>query len=223
MRWPNRTAYLVLVSGLLAGCGVPAEGPPVTITRVPYDLTQPQPSEPATPAPTGTARPYVYPVRDNGLVPVKASATDPSDPARAVSEVLAQLAEGPSEADRSAGLSTALGLGTGFRLGGLDDSVARVDIAAGEQVPSPSRVPLAVAQVVLSVTSVPGVDSVLISRDGAPVELPLPGGALTAAPVTARDYAELVATPTVSGSTAPGGTATPGGTSVSGRTATPTG
>ena len=147
----------------------------MTITRVPYDLTQPQPVAPSTPAPTGTERPYVYLVRDNALVPVKASTTNPGDPARAISEVLAQLAEGPSEADRSAGLSTALGLDTVFRLAGFDDVVARIDIAAGEQVPSPSRVPLAVAQVVLSVASVPGADAVLMSRDGTPVELPLRG------------------------------------------------
>jgi hypothetical protein len=51
---------------------------------------------------------------------------------------------------------------------------------------------LAVAQVVLTVTSVPGVDSVLVTRDGAPVELPLPGGALTSGPVTGRDYISLV-------------------------------
>jgi hypothetical protein len=145
-------------------------------------------------------------VRDSALVPVKASTTDLRDPARAVTEVLAQLGAGPSDADRAAGLSTALGADTGFQLAGFDSGVARIDIAAGEQVPPASRVPLAVAQVVLSVTSVPGVDSVLISRDGTPVELPLPGGALTAAPVTGRDYAELVTSPTASGSSAPSAT-----------------
>lgn len=211
MRWPTSAAYLVIVAGLAAACGVPTEGPPMTITRVPYDLTRPHPRDPSTPEPTGTERPYVYLMRHSSLVPVKASATDLGDPARAISEVLAQLAEGPSEADRSAGLSTALGLDTVFRLAGLDDGVARIDIAAGEQLPSSSRVPLAIAQVVLSVTSVPGVDSVLISRDGTPVELPLPGGALTAAPVTGRDYAELVTSPTVSGSSAPSAAPTPAG------------
>ncbi len=209
MRWLTGTAYLVMVALVAAACGVPTQGPPVTITRVPYGLTQAEPSAPSTPAPTGTERPYVYLVRDQVLVPVKASATDLGDPARAVAEVLAQLADGPSDADRSAGLSTALGPDTGFRLTGFDDGVARIDIAAGEQVPAPSRVPLAVAQVVLSVTSVPGVDSVLISRDGTPVELPLPGGALTAAPVTGRDYAGLVASTTAPSTSAPG--AAPGG------------
>jgi spore germination protein GerM len=149
-------------------------------------------------------------MRDSALVPVKASATDLADPARTIGEVLAQLAEGPSEADRSAGLSTALGLDTVFRLAGFEAGVARIDIAAGEQLPSSSRVPLAVAQVVLTATSVPGVDSVLISRDGTPVELPLPGGALTAGPVTGRDYAELVTSPTVSGSSTPSATPTAG-------------
>lgn len=190
------SASLIAVAALMGACGVPSHGPPVTITRVPYNLTAPEPKPTATPSPSGTARPYVYLVRDQVLVSVQASVAQPSDPAAAVTDVLAQLTVGPSDQDRSAGLSTALGPDTVVHLAGLEDGVARIDIVAGDQVPSPSRVPLAVAQVVLSVTSVPGVSSVLVTRDGSPVELPLPGGALTAAPVTARDYASLVGSPT---------------------------
>jgi spore germination protein GerM len=48
-----------------------------------------------------------------------------------------------------------------------------------------------VGQIVLTATSVPDVEAVLMTRDGALVQLPIPGGALTSAPVTAQDYAEL--------------------------------
>ncbi len=198
MSWRRGCASLPLiaVASLTAACGVPSHGPPVTITHVPYNLTAPEPKPTATPSPSGTARSYVYLVRDQVLVSVQASVAQPSDPAAAVTDVLAQLTGGPSDQDRSTGLSTALGPDTVVRLAGLLDGVARIDIVAGDQVPAPSRVPLAVAQVVLSVTSVPGVTSVLVTRDGSPVELPLPGGALTAAPVTAHDYASLVGSPT---------------------------
>ncbi|GAB3436983.1 hypothetical protein GCM10027517_07890 [Phycicoccus ginsengisoli] len=179
-------------AGLLGACGAPVHGAPVTITKVPYDLTRPTTPATAAPEPGGAARPSVYLVRGQVLVPVRARSRQPTDPAAAVAEVLGQLTEGPSEQERQAGLSTALGPGTAIRLTALEGGVAKVDVAAGDQVPAASRVPLAVAQVVLSVTSVPGVDSVLVTRDGEAVELPLPGGALTASPVTAQDYASLV-------------------------------
>jgi spore germination protein GerM len=184
---------LAAVAGLLlGGCGAPVQGSPVTITKVPYDLTRPADTATPTPDPGGMSRPYVYLVRDQVLVPVRSRTRQPTDPGAAVAGVLAQLTEGPSEGQRQAGLSTALGPGTAIRLTALEGGLARVDLAAGDQVPAASRVPLAVAQVVLSVTSVPGVDSVLVTRDGDAVELPLPGGALTASPVTAGDYASLV-------------------------------
>lgn len=176
---------------LVASCGVPGQGAPVTITQVPYDLTSPSPGPTTTPDPRGTARPYVYLVRDQVVVPVKARSDRPDLPDVAVKDVLAQLGDGPSQSEREAGLSTALGPGTSIRLTGIARGVATVDLAPGDQVPAASRVPLAVAQVVLSVTSVPGVDQVLVTRDGQPVELPVPGGALTGAPVSARDYLPL--------------------------------
>ncbi|GAA2164514.1 GerMN domain-containing protein [Pedococcus bigeumensis] len=183
---------LAAVATVSSACGVPDHGPPVTITKVPYDLTRPEPKKTGAPTASATARPYVYLVRDEALVPVPSSVTEVGDRAAAVTSVLSQLTEGPSEQDRTAGLSTALGPDTPVHLARLEGSVARIDIATGDQVPPASRVPLAVAQVVLTVTSVPGVDSVLVTRDGAPVELPLPGGALTSGPVTGRDYISLV-------------------------------
>ncbi|MGO4341200.1 GerMN domain-containing protein [Pedococcus sp. 2YAF34] len=191
----SRTSWLRLgaVSAvlLLTGCGAPDHTVPVTITQVPYDLTSPSEEAPATTDAHVTSRPYVYLVREQVLVPVKSRNDRTTDPAVAVTDVLAQLADGPSEGERAAGLSTALGPGTSIRLSGIAAGVATIDLAPGDQVPSASRVPLAVAQVVLTVTSVPGVDQVLVTRNGEPVELPLPGGALTGAPVGASAYTPL--------------------------------
>ena len=198
----SRTARRCWATGvalfLLAGCGAPDDGTPVTITRVPYDLTSPSPGPTGTPDPEGTARPYVYLVREDVVVPVKAQTDRATQPSAAVTDVLAQLTEGPSERERAAGLSTALGPGTALRLRGLAENVATVDLTSGDQAPAASRVPLAVAQVVLTVTSVPGVDRVRMTRDGQPLELPLPGGALTGSPVGAHDYLPLTRGPTPS-------------------------
>ena len=54
------------------------------------------------------------------------------------------------------------------------------------------RLPLAVGQIVLSVTSAPGVDAVRLVTSGQPVDLPLPSGALATRDVTPEDYAALV-------------------------------
>ena len=51
---------------------------------------------------------------------------------------------------------------------------------------------LAVAQLVLTATSVSGVDGVLLTLDGQPVEAPLPSGELTTGVLTGADYAALL-------------------------------
>ena len=48
---------------------------------------------------------------------------------------------------------------------------------------------LEVAQIVLTATSVPGVDAVLLELAGEPIEAPLPDGELADRPLTAQDYA----------------------------------
>jgi spore germination protein GerM len=176
---------------LLGACGAPDGGPTTTITEVPYGLQRP--ADTATSSPTHEARfrPFIYLVDDQVLVPVEASPPDPADTAGTLGAVLGQLSKGPTETDRSAGLSTALGPDTAIKLVQLQGGVAHIDVSAGDQVPSPPRVPLAVGQIVLTATSVPDVEAVLMTRDGAPVQLPIPVGALTSDPVTAQDYAEL--------------------------------
>jgi spore germination protein GerM len=176
---------------LLGACGVPDGGPTTTITQVPYGLQRPADTDTSSPTHQARFRPFIYLVDDQVLVPVEASSPDPADTARTLGAVLGQLAKGPTETDRSAGLSTALGPDTAIKLVQLEGGVAHIDVSAGDQVPSPPRVPLAVGQIVLTATSVPDVEAVLVTRDGAPVQLPIPGGALTSAPVTAQDYAEL--------------------------------
>ena len=63
------------------------------------------------------------------------------------------------------------------------------------QAPSGAASRRAVAQIVLTATSVPGVDAVLLTLDGDPVEAPLPSGELTSAPLTETDYEPLLVAP----------------------------
>ena len=57
------------------------------------------------------------------------------------------------------------------------------------------RLPLSVAQVVLTLTSHPAVHAVRITFDGQPVEAPLPGGYIVHGALTASDYASFLAPP----------------------------
>ncbi|MBM6402361.1 GerMN domain-containing protein [Phycicoccus sonneratiae] len=185
-------ASVLLVAAALAGCGAPHDTPASTIASVPYDLLAP--SDAAAPSPTESATrgPFVFLVREDRLVPASPVA-DPGSSRDAVGQALRLLVEGPTEADRAAGRSTALGPDVQATLTSLEGGRATVDLRAGSLPTGAGRLPLAAGQLVLTLTSVPGVDDVVLTSDGSPIEAPLPGGALTDRPLTAQDYATLLA------------------------------
>jgi spore germination protein GerM len=174
------------------------------ITAVPYDLMSPATSVASAPPVDAATTPQVYLVRDDVLVPVQASRALEVDVEATVATTLERLAEGPSREERGRGLSTALGPDVGIALDRLEGSTAVIDVRAGDQAPTGSRLPLAVGQIVLTALSVPGVESVLLTSEGEPIQAPLPGGALTDRPLVAGDYTTLAVpvTPRPSGTTA---------------------
>ena len=107
--------------------------------------------------------------------------------------LLTRLAQGPSDLERESGLSTALGPDVSLTVNRIEGGRADIDITIGPPGPSARRLPLAVGQIVLSLTSISGIDSVWLMSDGTPIEAPLPDGALTARPLTAQDFTALVA------------------------------
>ena len=101
------------------------------------------------------------------------------------------LSGGPSEEDRAAGRTSAWAQLARPDLVGLDGSTAVVEVDPRLQT-SADRLPLAVGQVVLTLTSARGVGAVEFVADDEQVQVPLPGGAMTEGPVTSTDYAALV-------------------------------
>lgn len=215
----------VLAAALLAGavavctaCGVPTGGSTRSVDpeNVPYALLSPPPSaEPTAPTdstpsiptvpPTATAMasPQLFLLDDDLLVAVSVELPLQAVGAEAmIRAALDQLSEGPDEDQRSAGLASALGSDVDLRLVDLIDGTARVDVVLPSRDPAPDRLPLAVGQIVLTVTSVTGVDDVVLVQDGEGIEMPLPGGARTSDPVGAADYQDLLAP--ISGSLTPG-------------------
>lgn len=104
-----------------------------------------------------------------------------------VGRLLAVLERGPS-AD-AGGVRSAISDGDAIVEVTERDGTAVVELA---EITGPDQV-LAVGQLVLTLTSLPGVDEVRIVRDGETVEVPLPDGSLVRRPLTAEDYSSLLA------------------------------
>ncbi|MGY1709220.1 GerMN domain-containing protein [Geodermatophilus sp. SYSU D00758] len=185
-------AALVL---LLAGCGVPTGEPaePIPASEVPFGLatptTEPAPSTSPTPAP-GVPEVYLLAAEDQ-LVPRGREVLAGALPDR-LESVLDELAEGPTSTERDAQLSTALPPEVELDVVEVSDGTATIDLSGSEQVPSGAAGRRAVAQVVLTATSVAGISAVVLTVDGARVEAPLPSGELTAEPLTEADYTEFL-------------------------------
>jgi hypothetical protein len=189
-----------LLTGLLAlcsaACGVPTDGSARVIepSRVPYDLLDSRPATTPGPATSGPAvvRPQVYFLDAEERPVPRSQPLDTSDLEGSVSGLLSRLAAGPTDQERAAGLSSALGPGVGLDLLDVTERVARISVVPSEQTPTADRLPLAIAQVVFTATSAEGVDRIQLLRRGRTIEVPLPGGARTSAPVGAGDYLELL-------------------------------
>jgi spore germination protein GerM len=110
-----------------------------------------------------------------------------------LADLLTDLVAGPDQAEHARGFSTALSAGVRLRLTTVETAVAVVDIGGRDPDADPRRLPLSVAQIVLTVTSHPAVDAVGLTRDGVPIEAPLPGGQLVDRALTAEDYVVLLA------------------------------
>lgn len=185
-RTRRRTALPAAVLALLAaGCGVPTGQTATTVAaaEVPYGLlneaSPAPPPEPSDPAVTDPHRAFFVTDADR-LVGVPLDAVLGAAP---LPHALTALSAGPDRDRRPRGLGTAIPPGLSVAVTRLDRGTATVDLR-GEPVPAGEQGPLAVAQIVLTATSVPTVDRVLLTRDGAPLEAPLPDGGLAAAPLT---------------------------------------
>jgi hypothetical protein len=163
----------------LAGCGVPVDNQPTALSRhdIPFGLL-----EPSSPTTTPTTAPSVievpaeiFMVGPSGhLVPVR---RDVSVTAPDLASVLDALAAGPTDAEVAAGLQSALPPQIKVLGAFIASGVATVNLgnAFGELV---GQLQIqAVAQVVFTAASLPGVTGVTFELAGLPVEVPVASGA----------------------------------------------
>ena len=187
---------LVLLLVLLSSCGLPGDGSVTKVDdeAVPYHLLDSE--DPSSAATEGATIPGSVPlvfwlVNDDRLVPAAADASCDQRSEVVVERLLGELAAGPTDDDRAGGRSTALPPESTLALVDITEGTVQVEVNPAAAI-SADRLPAAVGQIVLTVTSAAGVRSVSLVSEADPVQVPLPGGVLTEGPVTAEDYAVLI-------------------------------
>lgn len=192
-----RVAALLAVP-VLCSCGVPTGGAPETIPaeEVPYGLGSPGATGPTVPSPSpAVGEPRVYLVGADDVLVARGRETPPGTLRDQVAGLLADLSAGPTPGERDDRVSTTLPPEVELTVADVSGGTVTVDVSGAGDSPSIREGRRAVAQIVLTATSLAGVDGVLLTRDGEPVEAPLASGQLTSRPLTAADYAEFLTAP----------------------------
>ena len=194
----------ILLVVLFSSCAVPSSGSysQVAPAEIPFGLNAPQTTLPPTTTtvldpmitdslPVAVSEPIdLFFISNSRIIKVQRNVASPANP----SQALSSLVEGPSTSPEFVGLRTALP--TTFAASvDVIRGVARVD-ATRTFLNSLSGLDqkLAIAQIVLTLTSRPGVGQVLFSVDGKLISVPRGRGDSVASgvAVTFDDYSSLI-------------------------------
>lgn len=186
MSTSTRLALSACVLVIVAGCGFPAErhASPIPQDDLPAGLRS---GVTATTAPSSTEPATIWFVADNRLVAVRHGVEAPAS----VTTVTNELLIGPSAAERDRGLRSGLPDPTVVVGTELARGTAQVQLAPSFAEISPEDQVLAVGQLVLTLTNLPGIGGVQFTLDGTPVAVPLPSGVSSDAPVFRDDFIAL--------------------------------
>jgi spore germination protein GerM len=101
------------------------------------------------------------------------------------------LITGPTEAELGAGMRTAISPQTQLHSVAVNGTTAVIDVTSAFVEVAGQEQILALAQVVLTATTVPGITEVRFALEGQPVDVPRADGTLSSGPLSATDYAAL--------------------------------
>lgn len=177
------TTMAVLASMLLLACGVPIDEAAETLM---IELDQPPQID--EPQPQDLAAVSVYLIRDDVLVHVTRDLPVPTT----LEDTLESLLSGVSRPEERANLRTSIPPGTTLLGLEIDEGIASLDLSSDFASVGGEEELLAVAQIVLTVTSADGVSHVEFQLEGVPTDVPVTGGALSVDPVSPDQYDELI-------------------------------
>jgi len=184
MNLRSKIPTVALLSMIMAACGIPHDREPALmpggVVAPALAPREPGPSAPITEVP-------VFLVQTEHLVKVvrRAALGD-------LTGVLGRLLAGPKEEEFAAGIRTAIGPQTELRSARLDGDTAIVDLSAAFVEVGGQEQILAVAQIVLTATSVPGILQVRFLLEGQAVDVPRADGTLTSEALRRGDYEGLL-------------------------------
>lgn len=177
------TRMAAVATLLIVACGVPldeeAEHLMIELEEAPQ-IEEPQPED--------LAAVSVYLVRDDVLVHVTRDLPVPTT----LDEILDSLLAGVSQPEERANLRTSIPPGTTLLGLEMDGGTASINLSSDFASVGGEQEILAVAQIVLTVTSTDSVSRVEFQLEGVPTDVPVAGGALSVDPVAADQYEELI-------------------------------
>lgn len=200
MRATGRLGLAAVVVGSLAlgpaACGIPSESE-ATLARpgdVPFDLLQAAAETSSTTSPaSATETAKVFLVQGEHLATAARSVPAPKTP----ESVLEVLLQGPNDTEVALGLRTALlGQDVVFvRSIGVSGGIATVDLGPSFGELSLGDEILALAQIVGTLTDLPGIGRVAFTKEGSPTGIPKGDGAFTTESVSKDDYSVVAPLP----------------------------
>ncbi|MGK2929385.1 MAG: GerMN domain-containing protein [Acidimicrobiales bacterium] len=184
---------VLVIAALVAGCGIEAEDDPRALrVGIDEDRLSIDDRRPGTAVEIATS---IYLVTESGrLRPTVRRIGVSQQPSTRLSSVLDELIDGPVAREAQDGLRSAVPATTDVLAVTVDGATAVVDLSSEFASIGGEQELLAVGQMVLTVTTFPGVRRVLLRLDGRPTDLPLPDGSFVDGPVVLRDYAGLLDT-----------------------------
>ncbi len=172
-----------------ASCGIPLQGSPQKVPdrQVPFGLAGGTTSTTSAQHP-GQAIQEIFLVSSTmHLLIAKRVVAAPVD----ASSVLATLLAGPSNAEAFSGITSDIPAGTSIRSVHVSANTATVDLTDDFATATGQSQILAIAQIVYTVTQVPGILQVSFELGGVATEVPSSDGTLLTRPVTRSDYSSL--------------------------------
>lgn len=179
-------AFLLLgpVAILLVGCGIPLDSGPEV-----FDLEEFNPPVEDGPTLGEMAAASMYLVRDEALMHVTRDLALPLD----ATTILTSLFDDVTEPEVRANLRTAIPPEARILGVTAEGTILCIDVSREFAIIGGEEEIFAVAQIVLTASHIEGVEAVTFELEGVPTPVPFANGALSVEPVSADDYASLVA------------------------------